>query len=92
MGASAIGSIPKEVTMRFTILVEGDQLRQRTCWPAGNSSPKWAVHHKALMTTGISLAAEGRRPAATDACVTFPVAKRAAVDGPFAETKELLGG
>jgi hypothetical protein len=77
--------------MRFTILVKGDQLRRQTCWQAGNSSPIWAVPNKASKI-GMPLAAVGLYSGATDARVASPVAKRAAVDGPFAETKELLGG
>lgn len=45
-----------------------------------------------LKTRGLLLAAESLAPAATSARVTLIGGKARVVDGPFAETKEMIGG
>jgi hypothetical protein len=45
-----------------------------------------------LVKAGIMLAGEGLQPSSKGARVTFNGAKRTVVDGPFAETKELVAG
>ena len=45
-----------------------------------------------LANAGIMLAAEGLHPSSKGARVTFNGPKRTVIDGPFAETKELVGG
>jgi hypothetical protein len=45
-----------------------------------------------LVKAGIMLAGEGLTPSSKGARVKFSGAKRSVVDGPFAETKELVAG
>jgi hypothetical protein len=45
-----------------------------------------------LVKAGIMLAGEGLHPSSKGARVRFDGAKRTVVDGPFAETKELVAG
>jgi hypothetical protein len=45
-----------------------------------------------LMKAGILLAGEGLRPSSKGARVRFSGPRRSVVDGPFAETKELVAG
>jgi hypothetical protein len=45
-----------------------------------------------LMTAGVLLAGEGLQPSSKGARVRFSGAKRTVIDGPFAETKELVAG
>jgi hypothetical protein len=45
-----------------------------------------------LVKAGVVLAAEGLQPSSKSARVKFQSGKRTVVDGPFAETKELIGG
>jgi hypothetical protein len=45
-----------------------------------------------LMKAGVMLAGEGLQPSSKGARVRFSGAKRTVIDGPFAETKELIAG
>jgi len=45
-----------------------------------------------LVKAGVMLAGEGLQPSSKGARVRFSGAKRTAIDGPFAETKELVAG
>jgi hypothetical protein len=45
-----------------------------------------------LMKAGVMLAGEGLQPSSKGARVRFSGAKRTVIDGPFAETKELVAG
>lgn len=49
-------------------------------------------YNEELARAGIMLAGEGLRPSSMGARVRFSGAKRTVVDGPFAETKELVAG
>jgi len=45
-----------------------------------------------LVNAGVMLAGEGLQPSSKGARVKFSGAKRTVIDGPFAETKELIAG
>jgi len=45
-----------------------------------------------LVKAGVMLAGDGLRPSSKGKRVTFPGGKLKAIDGPFAETKELIAG
>jgi hypothetical protein len=45
-----------------------------------------------LAKAGVLLAAEGLHPSSKGARVKFSAAARTVIDGPFAETKELIAG
>ena len=45
-----------------------------------------------LIRAGVLLVAEGLHPSSKGARVRFSGAKRSVIDGPFAETKELVAG
>jgi hypothetical protein len=45
-----------------------------------------------LVKAGVMLAGEGLHPSSKGARVKFSEAKRTVIDGPFAETKELIAG
>lgn len=49
-------------------------------------------YNEALHTAGVLVASEGLNPAAKSAHVIFSNGKGAVRDGPYAETKELIGG
>jgi hypothetical protein len=45
-----------------------------------------------MMQAGVVLASEGLQPSSRGARVKYAGGKRTVIDGPFAETKELIGG
>jgi hypothetical protein len=49
-------------------------------------------YNEELAKAGVLLAAEGLQPSSKGARVRFSGTKRAVIDGPFAETKELIAG
>jgi hypothetical protein len=60
--------------------------------------PKWELieatmrFNEEMVKAGVMVAAEGLHPSSTGARVRFDHGKRSVVDGPFTETKELIGG
>ena len=49
-------------------------------------------YNEELVNAGVMLAGEGLHPSSKGARVRFSGAKRTVIDGPFAETKELIAG
>jgi len=49
-------------------------------------------YNEELVKTGIMLAGEGLKPSSQGKRVRFSGSKRAVIDGPFTETKELIAG
>jgi len=49
-------------------------------------------YNEALVKAGVMLAGEGLHPSSKGARVQFSGSKRTVIDGPFAETKELIAG
>jgi len=54
--------------------------------------PKWFAYTEELNQAGANLAGEALLPAATATTVQVRDGQRITTDGPFAETKEILGG
>jgi hypothetical protein len=50
------------------------------------------IYNEELVKAGILLGAEGLHPSSRGARVRFSGTKRTVIDGPFAETKELIAG
>lgn len=78
-------------------------MRVMVCVPASKESeagvlpPKEVLaamgkYNEELVKAGVMLAAEGLRPSSHGARVKFSGASRTVIDGPFAETKELIAG
>jgi hypothetical protein len=51
-----------------------------------------ATYHEELVKAGVMLAGEGLQASSKGARVKFSGKKRTVIDGPFAETKELIAG
>jgi hypothetical protein len=52
----------------------------------------WQAYHKTLLDAGVYVAGAGLMPADTATTMRFDGDKRLVQDGPFADTKEQLGG
>jgi hypothetical protein len=54
--------------------------------------PKWMAYTEALQSAGVMVAGDALQPIETATTVRVRDGERVVTDGPFAETKELLGG
>jgi hypothetical protein len=78
--------------MRFMILVKADKDSEAGVMPDQGILTRMGNFNEELVNAGIMLAGEGLHPSSKGARVKFSGGKATVVDGPFAETKELIGG
>ncbi|MBF8222405.1 YciI family protein [Halomonas sp. 328] len=78
--------------MRFMILVKASQDSEAGKLPSQALLEAMGEYNEALVEAGILLAGEGLRPSSEGARVRFKDDERLVIDGPFAETKELIAG
>jgi hypothetical protein len=84
--------------MRFMIIVKATKESEAANTPeAGIAQPEklmaeMATYHEELAKAGALLDASGLQPSSKGWRIRYSGGKRAVIDGPFAETKELIGG
>jgi hypothetical protein len=78
--------------MRFMILVKADKNSEAGVLPDQKMLAEMGKYNEELAEAGVLLAGEGLHPSSKGARVTFSGSKRTVIDGPFAETKELIAG
>jgi hypothetical protein len=78
--------------MRFMILVKADKDTEAGVLPSTDLLAAMGKFNEELVKAGIMLAGEGLQASSKGSRVTFSGPKRTVVDGPFAETKELVAG
>jgi hypothetical protein len=78
--------------MRFMVMVKATKDSEAGVMPSHELFEAMGKYNEELVKAGIMLAGEGLQPSSKGARVQFDGAKRAVVDGPFAETKELVAG
>jgi hypothetical protein len=78
--------------MRFMILVKADKNTEAGALPDEKLLSEMGKYNEDLAKAGIMLAGEGLHPSSKGARVRFSGATRTVIDGPFAETKELIAG
>ena len=78
--------------MRFMVIVKATKDSQAGVMPSQKLLADMGKFNEELANAGIMLAGEGLQPSSKGARVVFNGAKRTVVDGPFAETKELVAG
>jgi hypothetical protein len=78
--------------MRFMILIKANKSTEAGEMPSEQLLADMGKFNEELVKAGIMLAGEGLQPSSKGARVKFSGAKRTVVDGPFAETKELIAG
>ncbi|MDQ6665506.1 MAG: YciI family protein [Acidobacteriota bacterium] len=78
--------------MRFMVIVKGNAKTESGDLPDAEILGKMGKYNEELMEAGVLIAAEGLQPSSKGARVKFSGDKRAVIDGPFAETKELVAG
>jgi hypothetical protein len=78
--------------MKFMILVKATQDSEAGVMPSEERLAEMGAFNEMLVKAGILVAGEGLHPSSKGARVRFSGAQRSVVDGPFAETKELVAG
>jgi hypothetical protein len=78
--------------MRFMVMVKADRNSEAGVLPDEKLLAEMGKYNEELVKAGVLLAGEGLQPSAKGARVKFSKGKRTVVDGPFAETKELIAG
>jgi hypothetical protein len=78
--------------MRFMILMHADKHSEAGIMPDQDTLTRMGNFNEELVNAGIMLAGEGLHPSSKGARVHFSGGKTTVVDGPFAETKELIAG
>jgi hypothetical protein len=78
--------------VRFMILIKADKNTEAGALPDEKLLTEMGKFNEELVKAGVMLAGEGLHPSSKGARVKFSGAKRTVIDGPFAETKELVAG
>ena len=78
--------------MRFMILVKATKESEAGVRPTEELFAAMADYHEQLVKAGVLLDASGLQPSAKGWRIKYSQGKRSVVDGPFAETKELIAG
>jgi hypothetical protein len=78
--------------MRFMILVKASKDSEAGVLPSEQLFTEMGKFNEELVKAGVLLAGEGLQASSKGARVKFSGGKRTVIDGPFAETKELIAG
>lgn len=78
--------------MRFMILVKATKDSEAGVMPEEKLIAGMATFHEALAKAGVLLDASGLQASSKGWRIKYSGAKRTVIDGPFAETKELIAG
>jgi hypothetical protein len=78
--------------MRFMVIVKADKNSEAGILPSQQLLADMGKYNEELVKAGVMLAGEGLQPSSKGARVRFSGDKRTVIDGPFAETKELVAG
>jgi hypothetical protein len=74
------------------VLVKATAASEAGVMPTEELLTAMGQFNQELVKAGVLLAADGLKPSAQGKRVTFSGAQRSVIDGPFAETKELVAG
>lgn len=78
--------------MRVMVIVKATKNSEAGVMPSEKLLADMGKYNEELVKAGIMLAGEGLHPSVKGKRIRFSGGKRTVVDGPFAETKELIAG
>lgn len=78
--------------MRFMIIVKASADSEAGVMPSTELLTAMGKYNEQLVNAGVLLAGEGLHPSANGVRIRFAGKDRTVIDGPFAETKELIAG
>jgi hypothetical protein len=78
--------------MRVMVLIKANERSEAGELPSQELLEQMTTYNEELVKAGVMLAGEGLHPSSKGVRVEFAGSERKVIDGPFAETKELLAG
>ena len=78
--------------MRVMVIVKASKDSEAGVIPSEELLSAMTRYNEELVNAGVMLAGEGLKPSSAGARVRFSGAQRTVIDGPFAETKEIIAG
>ena len=78
--------------MRFMVIVKANKDSEAGVMPSEKMLTEMGKFNEELVKAGVMLAADGLHASSKGARVKFSDGKTTVIDGPFAETKELIAG
>lgn len=78
--------------MRFMIMVKASKDSEAGILPSEQELSEMGKFNEELVKAGVMLAGEGLQASSKGSRIRFSGSKRTVIDGPFAETKELVAG
>ena len=78
--------------MRVMVLIKATEQSERGEMPSERLLAEMTTFNEELVKAGVMLGGDGLHPSAKGVRVAFKGSERKVIDGPFAETKELLAG
>jgi len=78
--------------MRFMVIIKATRDTEAGVMPDEKLLTDMGRYNEELVKAGVMLAGEGLHPSSKGARVRFSGSQRLVVDGPFAETRELIAG
>jgi hypothetical protein len=78
--------------MRVMVIVKGNRESESGQMPDAKILKEMGKFNEELVNAGVMLAGDGLHPSSKGKRVRFSGAERTVIDGPFAETKELVAG
>ncbi len=78
--------------MRVMVLIKANEDSEAGVMPSEQLLTEMGAFNEELVKAGVMLAGDGLKPSSAGARVRFSGSRRTVIDGPFAETKELIAG
>src|SRR5215472_7736187 len=78
--------------MKFMVIVKASKESEAGVMPTEEQLAEMGKYNEELAKAGVLLAAEGLQASSKGARIRFSGNQRTVIDGPFAETKELVAG
>jgi hypothetical protein len=80
------------MTMRVMVLVKASEESEAGAMPSEQILAEMGKYNEELARAGVMLAGDGLHPSSKGKRVRFSADQKTVIDGPFAETKELIAG
>jgi hypothetical protein len=78
--------------MRFMIIVKATAMSESGAMPEESLMAAMGTYHEELAKAGVLLDATGLQPSSKGWRIRYSQGQRTVIDGPFAESKELIAG